>query len=267
MGKGVRLPPYARHASGQAKVRIAGKDFYCGRHGTPASRERYERLVAEWVAQGMPRPWSGPCRAGKLANGCDLVVVELVQRYLKFTDDYYRKDGRATSELLAVRAALQYVHRLYSRLPVSEFGPVALKSCRELMVRRGLARKTVNSYVGRIRRMFRWGTENELIPAAVNEALRCVAGLTFGRTPAHETKAIRPVERSRVEAVLPIVSRQVRAMIELQLLTGMRPGEVVQMRACNLSVGEDVWRYRPAAHKTQHQSLAPAAEVTSSQAS
>jgi integrase len=76
--------------------------------------------------------------------------------------------------------------------------------------------------------------------------------LTFGRTEARETKAIGPVERARVEAVLPIVSRQVRAMIELQLLTGMRPGEVVQMRACDLAVGKDVWRYRPAAHKTQH---------------
>jgi hypothetical protein len=82
-----------------------------------ASRERYEWLVAEWVAQGRRRPWSGFCRAGKLANGCDLVVVELVQRCLKFADDYYRKDGRPTSELLAVGAAVRHIQRLHSRLP------------------------------------------------------------------------------------------------------------------------------------------------------
>ncbi len=252
MSRGVRLPPYARHASGQAKVRIAGKDFYLGRYEKPESRERYERLLAEWVAQGTPRPWSGPCRVGAGASLESTAIAELMLRYLTFAEGHYRKDGRPTSELVAVKRALAYVHRLYSRVPVTEFGPLALKACREAMVADGLARNTVNSYVGRIRRMFRWGTENELSPVGVFQALGTVSGLQRGRTEAHETEPVLPVEPSRVEAVLPLVSRQVRAMIELQLATGMRPGEVVQMRPCDFSTTGDVWRYRPASHKTQH---------------
>ena len=251
MSRGARLPPYTRHARGQGKVRIAGRDFYVGLYGTPESRERYERLVAEWVAQGMPKPWSGPCRVASSASGGP-AVAELMLRYLPFVDGQYRKDGRPTSEVVAVKRALAYVHRLYSRVPVGDFGPLALKACREAMVADALARTTVNSYVGRIRRMFRWGTENELVPAGVYQALMAVAGLTRGRTVAREPERVQPVNRARIEAVLPLVSRQVRAMIELQLLTGMRPGEVVQMRPCDLSTGGDVWRYRPESHKTQH---------------
>ena len=53
-------------------------------------------------------------------------------------------------------------------------------------------------------------------------------------------------------AIRPYVSRQVWAMIELQRLTGMRPGEVVLMRTSDLDMGRDVWVYSPGRHKTEH---------------
>ena len=40
-------------------------------------------------------------------------------------------------------------------------------------------------------------------------------------------------------------------MIELQNLTGMRPGEVMTMRGCDIDQSGPVWTYRPARHKTQ----------------
>lgn len=44
----------------------------------------------------------------------------------------------------------------------------------------------------------------------------------------------------------------VGAMIRLQLLTGMRPGEVILMRGAEIQTSGDVWTYRPAQHKTAH---------------
>jgi len=41
-------------------------------------------------------------------------------------------------------------------------------------------------------------------------------------------------------------------MIELQRLTGMRPGEVLSMRVCDLDMSGVVWTYTPAEHKTEH---------------
>ncbi|MEI8381447.1 MAG: hypothetical protein WCJ09_15070 [Planctomycetota bacterium] len=48
MSRRSSLPSYTHHrASGQARVRIAGRDIYLGLYGSPESHERYARLIAE----------------------------------------------------------------------------------------------------------------------------------------------------------------------------------------------------------------------------
>src|SRR5262249_40403699 len=105
----------------------------------------------------------------------------------------------------------------------------------------------------------------------VYPALRTLTGLQKGRTEARESKPVKPVDPAHVAAVLPRLSRHVRAMAELQHLTGMRPGEV-----CGLTFAEvdrspsvspalrgpsacrqadttgEMWVYRPSQHKTAH---------------
>ena len=52
-----RLPRYCKHrASGQAVVTIEGLDFYLGPHGTKASHLEYDRIIAEWLANGRRLP-------------------------------------------------------------------------------------------------------------------------------------------------------------------------------------------------------------------
>jgi integrase len=41
-------------------------------------------------------------------------------------------------------------------------------------------------------------------------------------------------------------------MIQLQRLTGARPGEVCAVRACDIDTAGPVWLYRPQSHKTKH---------------
>src|SRR5262249_24253725 len=41
-------------------------------------------------------------------------------------------------------------------------------------------------------------------------------------------------------------------MVRLQLVTGMRPGEVCTMRAIDIDMTGPVWLYRPSRHKTEH---------------
>lgn len=41
-------------------------------------------------------------------------------------------------------------------------------------------------------------------------------------------------------------------MIQLQLLTGARPGEIVSMRVGDLNTGARTWEYAPRSHKGQH---------------
>ena len=41
-------------------------------------------------------------------------------------------------------------------------------------------------------------------------------------------------------------------MVELQGLTDCRPGEIIVMRAIDLTMTGPVWAYRPASHKNKH---------------
>src|SRR5947208_491358 len=81
---------------------------------------------------------------------------------------------------------------------------------------------------------------------------RLIPGLRKGRSTVREKPPVGPVPDADVAAVRPHVCRKVRAMIELQRLTGMRPGEVVIMRTGDLEMGGDVWIYTPSRHKTEH---------------
>lgn len=52
-----------------------------------------------------------------------------------------------------------------------------------------------------------------------------------------------------MEAVRPVLSRQVAALVDLQLLTAARGGELVGLRPIDLDTTGDVWVARPADHK------------------
>ena len=121
-----------------------------------------------------------------------------------------------------------------------------MKAVRAAMVEKGWCRQHVNKQVGRLRQLFRWATENELAPPSVYHGLQAVAGMKQGRWDAREAEPVKPVLEERVRPVLPYLSPQVKAMIELQLLTEMRPGEVCQMGSCDVDTNGRLWRYKPA---------------------
>jgi hypothetical protein len=89
-----------------------------------------------------------------------------------------------------------------------------------------LSRGVINHRIGRVVRMFKWGVSEELVPESVWRSLTTVRGLEKGRTDIRETEPIMPVAVEVVQATLPYLLPPVRAMAELQLSTGMRPGEV-----------------------------------------
>jgi integrase len=238
----VRTPSYRLHKStGQAVVTLDGRDFYLGKFGSVASRAEYDRLIAEWLANGR-----------RLAPSNDATISELMVGYVKHADAYYVKDGEPTSEAGLIRLSLRELRRLYGHTPAKDFGPLALKTVRQTYVDTGLCRTEVNRRTAHVVRFFKWAVENELVPASVHHGLRAVSGLRKGRTDVRESKPVRPVPDAFVDAVRPFVSRQVWAMIELQRLTGMRPGEVCIMRTIDLDTSGRVWVYTPESHKTEH---------------
>ncbi len=242
-----RVPKYRRHKpTGQAVVTLGGRDHYLGRHGTAASREKYARLVAEWLERGRQVPAPAAEAAGVAAG--PTTVNEVILAYLRHCLDYY-KDSPAERD--RVRLAMRPLRALYGRSAAAAFGPLALKAVMAEMAKT-LARRTANQRAGVVKRLFRWAVGNELVPAGVYEALRAVEGLKRGRSAARETPPVRPVPDADVEATLPFVNPHVGGMVRFQRLTGARSGEVCIMRAADIDRTGPVWVYRPRQHKTAH---------------
>jgi integrase len=61
-----------------------------------------------------------------------------------------------------------------------------------------------------------------------------------------------PVPEGLIEPVKPYVSAQVWVMIQLQLLAGARPEDVVRLRPVDLQRDGDVWKAELAEHKTAY---------------
>ena len=180
-------------------------------------------------------------------------VAELVQAYLQYAKDYYRgPDGKITREPENIRYAVALLVEHCPTLPVEEFGPLKLKDLRQLMIKRGWCRGVVNQRTSIIKRMFKWAASEQLAPASTYHGLQTVEGLKRGRSGAKETEPVKPVAESHVRVILPFTSTTVAAMIELQLLTGMRSGELVIMRPCDIETSGKIWQYRPREHKTKY---------------
>src|SRR5262249_16918421 len=97
-----------------------------------------------------------------------------------------------------------------------------------------------------------WGVEEDLVPAATHAALERVRGLGKGRGHAREKPKVGPAPIEHVNAVLPLVPPTVRAMIEVQQLSGCRPQDVVGMCADRIDRTGSVWEFRPPRYKTEH---------------
>jgi integrase len=145
---------------------------------------------------------------------------------------------------------------IFASLPIEEFGPLRLIDVRDRMIELDWSRNMINQRIGRIKRMFKWAVSRQTVSPVIYNGLMTVEGLKRGRSAARETPKRRPVKEEYVYAVLPYTTPVIAAMIELQLLTGMRPGELVIMRPCDLDRSDKtVWHYYPDRHKNQYRNL------------
>ncbi len=260
-----RVPKLTFHStSGQARVRLGGRQVYLGKHGSPEATEKYHRLTAEYLRTGEVPEEARPAPAvvagapaataggPATADPPDRTVDEVILAYWKWAEGYYVKNGEPTSELSSLKQSLKALRGLYGSTPAAEFGPKKLKAVRDAAVRDGLSRSGANRRASHVKRLFKWAVAEELVPPSVHQGLTAVTGLKRGRTAAREPEPVGPVDPTLVEATLPHLPTVVADIVRLQLLTGMRPGEVCSLRPADVDCTGETWIYRPASHKTQH---------------
>lgn len=227
------------------------RDFHLGEAGSPESREKYARLLAQWETCGRRFP-DAEDRPITLTSGP--TITQLCFQFWAAVEERY-----SCKQLKNFEACVRLLRSYYGETPASGFGPKALRLLRDEMVRGGKGRRpwsrnNTNRHISLIFQIFRWGVSHELIGVTVLDALKTIEPLRRGQTTAPEAKPVRPVPDKLLEATLPHLNRQVRAIVELQLLTGARPSELLKLRPCDILTDEcpNVWIVHLDDHKTAH---------------
>lgn len=269
-----RFPAYPskKHPTGQARIRLNGKQVYLGVFGSPESWRKYHQLQSEWAAglagcETQPKPNRNPTE-----NPGTITVAEAVARWTRHAGEHYDPAGREGGQF---RYALQVVVRLFGSRPVSEFDSLSLETVQKAMAtgswmsleekeaarKRGLeigwCRNVVNRRTVRVQTAWRWLERQRLVPEGRHANLCTVGGLRLNDRSVRHTKRREPATWEQVQKVLPHIQakrrhRPVAAMLEVQWFSGARSGEVRQMRPCDIDRTGEVWLYRPQSHKTAH---------------
>jgi len=181
-------------------------------------------------------------------------ISELIAGYLRFARSYYvNGDGEPTGEIARIELATRELRELHGTTDPESFGPLALKETRQAMLDSGkLCRRTINQRVGVIKRLFKWAASEQLVPQSIYHGLLSVTGIRRGRLGAREGSPVGPIAEEHVRETMRYLPPTVAAMVELMVLTGMRPGECCAMRPRDIDTTGKLWVYRPAKHKTKH---------------
>jgi integrase len=184
-------------------------------------------------------------------------IADLVRAYKAHAKSYYVDPaGKETHEVQNITYALNVLLECFPNLPCEEFGPLRLKEVRERMIEKKWSRTQINRLICTVRRMFKWAVSEQMVSPVILHGLQSVTALKRGRTKAKESKPVKPVDEQHVYDVLPYTTPVVAAMIELHLLTGMRPGELVRMRPCDIDRSNTaVWHYSPDTHKNAYRGI------------
>ena len=197
--------PAMRHdeRTGHARVRINGKTHWLGRWGSPEARDRFDTLMAAWIASGRtsvdaglavvgqrPQAVEAAAPASRVAQDATggLTVGELARAWL-CDIEATRPNCRRTSLWHGALAASRAV-RPFATMPVAAFGSRALVDVQRHLVTmtvpvagddaaatKRLSRRYINDIVGRVRQMFHWGVLHELVPDDRVKALEIVPAL------------------------------------------------------------------------------------------
>lgn len=213
-------------------VTIEQRKFTLGRDQIKAEQRRAE-LLGQWQDNALPT-----------AKDWLPTIVEVVDAYSAHMQVHYQTQPRSWSR---GKAAMKELNQHYGKMRVQDFTVLNLDRLRTKVNtpdKNGnyrFCRGEVNKLVTNIQRCLKWAVSKGMCPVAVYQACLTLEPLQRGRCEARETEKVGPVSRADIDAIQGLVPADVWAMVQLQLLTGARPGEVCQLTAGMIDRSEAVW--------------------------
>lgn len=256
-----KAPSLRYHLSGQSVVTIDGRDFYLGKHDSPESLARYAVLIATYQAGGLklPADFDSAALHAKAAVLLDqpqqpthqaaqpLTIRHVTANYREYIAKRYAGNK---AELHRLNQVCDETDKHEGQRLADDYGPLALQRQRQRWIDAGNSRVYCNRLTNSVVRMFKYAVSQELVKTETWQRLKSVEPLRIGQTIAPETEPVCPVALDVVRATAKELSPILKAMLRVQVATGMRPSEVCNIRPCDIDRSGEVWMFRPAKHKT-----------------
>ena len=257
-----KAPSLRYHISGQSVVTIDGKDYYLGKHDSPETIARYAVLIKTYQDGGLKLasdfdPADLDARAAILLNHMapqptqqaaePLMVRHITASYRGLIRTKYASNP---AELHRLNQICDETDKHEGDRRTEEYGPLALQRQRKRWIDGGNSRVYCNRLTNAVVRMFKWAVSQELVEHETWQKLKSVEPLRIGQTAAPETEPVKPVAIEVVRETAKHLSPVLKAMLRVQVATGMRPSEVCNIRPCDIDRSGEVWMFRPAKHKT-----------------
>ncbi len=253
-----KAPARRYHISGQSVTTIDGKDYYLGKHDSPEAIARYAVLIGIYQSGGLKLPDDFDAealdsRAAMLLGTLDAPAQQSEQPIqVKHVTASYRAliAAKYPDEVYRMNKVLDDIDKHEGDKLASQYGPLALQQQRQRWIDQGNSRGYCNRLTNAVVRMFKNAVSQELVSSDTWQRLKSVEPLRIGRTTAPETEPVKPVCIEVVRKTAVELSPVLKAMLRVQVATGMRPSEVCKMRPIDIDRSGKVWMFRPAKHKT-----------------
>jgi integrase len=245
MPKNTYKPPkYCKLKVGKSQYAVVyqhGKTIYLGAYGSPESKAAYSKFIAKHK----------PGQDTQMLQGePDVTVQELAIAFLDYALEILKKDNYVHHRI----AACELLGLFGDDTLADEFKIKDLKLYQKELIKTGrFCRNSINDYVRRIKQMFTWGAEEEMLTFNTAFALKAVKALKEGHPGTFDHPEREDVPDEVIKRTLPFMPPIIAAMVILQRLTGMRPSEIFNMRVRDIDMHTDpeLWLYRLPSHKTQ----------------
>lgn len=257
--KARRMPKLSRHSTGQARVVLGGKTYYCGVWGSPEAYARYAELLRQWKENG-----EQPAQRAPHAAQAVLKIRDLTAQFLDHIDatGRYQKNGKPTGQRAMFVNVIDSLTKFAGNIPMVRCTEATLVAWRDQLERnRKITRRGINRKVTMMLQIFKWGRARGLVPKIVWADVAALEPLKRGEVgdrPEHG-RPRRAVTVEEVEKVAAHCCPHVAALLRLQSLCGMRPGEALAMRWADIDKGtidgdtSGAWLYVvPGGGKTAH---------------
>ena len=193
-------------------------------------------------------------------DGCAPCVSlrELHEAYLA-----QRRRPVGASDRDNIKLVFAFIITLFPNATTADFDAEKLEALINFLIRqksrfrKPYSRKYINKLVGFVRSVFRWGATKKLVSYKIVAELALVPALQYGEALHENDEREDASPEAIIATIRHLKEPQFIDMVILQVLTGMRPSELCNLKAGEIKkcfcrkTGKNVWTFVPYHHKTK----------------